>query len=93
MPRLPIPEQDDNSWGAILKFLRVSHREDGSLRGVTNGINVHDFGAKGDGGTDDTLAIQSALNIVESAGGVVRILAGTYLVSTTRLIASKELPK
>lgn len=33
MPRLPVPGQDDNVWGDILnEFLRVSHKEDGTLK-------------------------------------------------------------
>lgn len=40
-------------------------------------LNVLDFGAKGDGVTDDTSAIQSALN----AGFSVFVPEGTYLIS------------
>ena len=44
-------------------------------------INVKDFGAKGDGITKDTAAIQSAIN----AGGVVYFPAGVYLSGTLYL--------
>ncbi len=43
--------------------------------------NVRDFGAKGDGVTDDTAAIQSALDAVAKTGGVVHMPAGNYLIS------------
>jgi polygalacturonase len=42
-------------------------------------FNVRDYGAKGDGKTLDTAAIQKALNDSGKSGGTVRIRAGTYL--------------
>lgn len=42
-------------------------------------INVADFGAKGDGVSDDTAAIQAAIDKVEN-GGVVEVPRGTYRV-------------
>ena len=48
-----------------------------TLRAET--FNVKDFGAKGDGITFDTTAIQNALNACAGKGGVVRIPPGTYL--------------
>lgn len=34
-----------------------------------NGVSVMDFGAKGDGATDDTAAIQAAINFISERGG------------------------
>ncbi len=43
-------------------------------------FNVIAFGAKGDGKTDDTSAIQAAMNAAAEKGGVVLIPPGKYLV-------------
>jgi polygalacturonase len=46
-------------------------------------INVKTFGAKGDGVTDDTAAIQAAVDYVFSAGGgTLAFPTGTYRVTT-----------
>src|SRR5690349_6913717 len=50
------------------------------LQGPVN--NVKAFGAVGDGVTDDTAAIQAALNAVPGIGGVVYVPAGTYLLTS-----------
>lgn len=42
-------------------------------------FNVRDFGAKGDGETFDTVAIQKALDACKASGGVVEFPAGKYL--------------
>lgn len=46
-------------------------------------INVKDFGATGDGTTDDTAAIQDAINSVELSGGTIYLPKGIYKISDT----------
>jgi hypothetical protein len=54
------------------------------------GINVKDFGAVGDGVTDDTAAIQAAIDYVGGiGGGVVFFSRGVYLVSSVLNMAVK----
>ena len=45
------------------------------------GVDVTWFGAKGDSVTDDTAAIQAAINSLPAAGGSVFFPAGTYVIS------------
>jgi Pectate lyase superfamily protein len=43
--------------------------------------DVKDYGAKGDGTTDDTAAITAAINALPSTGGVLYFPSGTYVTS------------
>ena len=51
-------------------------------------INVRDpaYGAKGDGATDDTAAIQAAYNAAPTSGAVVVFPQGTYIVSAAIVV-------
>lgn len=52
--------------------------------GTPNWGNVIDFGATGDGVTDDTSAIQAAVaSVCAVGGGIVYYPVGTYLISAT----------
>ncbi|HEY2022183.1 glycoside hydrolase family 28 protein [Paraburkholderia sp.] len=50
-----------------------------SSPGVSSTFNVADYGAKGDGTTDDTAAIQKALNAASAAKGTVTFPQGTFM--------------
>jgi len=51
-------------------------------------INVKEYGAKGDGRTDDTKAIQMAINQAKQRGGTAYFPSGTYIVSQLNIQSS-----
>lgn len=81
----------DNSKGDALVGFRQSNAS-GFLTGAVGRtvnskfqetISVKDFGAIGDGITDDTAAVQAAVDAVSVTGGCVYFPAGTYLLTGT----------
>ncbi len=52
-------------------------------------VNVRDKGAVGDGRTNDTAAIQAAIDAVAGTGGTVLVPNGRYLVDATGKLALK----
>src|SRR5476651_1458973 len=55
-------------------------------------LNVKDFGAKGDGTTKDTVAIQEAIDRCSIlGGGIVTVPAGTYLTGAIALRSNTTL--
>ncbi|MCX7513930.1 right-handed parallel beta-helix repeat-containing protein [Frateuria hangzhouensis] len=49
-------------------------------------VDVRDKGAKGDGKTDDTWAIQDAIDALPEQGGTVVVPAGHYMVDATQAL-------
>lgn len=58
---------------------------------TTNIFNVRDYGAVGNGTTDDTTAIQSAINACSSTGGTIFFPTGIYGVTNELYYTSEEL--
>src|SRR4051812_39554872 len=57
-----------------------------ALVSATNGVfDVREFGAKGDGATLDTVAINKAIEECSASGGQVRVSPGRYLSGSIRL--------
>ena len=53
-------------------------------------ISVTDFGAVGDGSTDDTAAIQACIDSIESTGGTVFFPLGTYNIGAVTIGTSSN---
>lgn len=53
---------------------------------LRDGLSVKDFGAVGDGSTDDTNAINNALSAAATTGGSVFLPQGTYKVTNTLVV-------
>lgn len=94
MARLPTVGSDNGTWGDILNtFLSVSHDSEGRLKNLW--FNVKDYGAVGNGSTDDTAEIQAAIDAAEAAvattgGATVFFPQGAYLVSSTLTVQSSN---
>ncbi len=103
--RLPTPGSDNGNWGDILNdYLGVAHNATGQVKYTQAGtgavertlnarlgdaLSVKDFGAVGDGVTDDAAAIQAAINAANTqGGGTVFVPYGTYLVGAAVTLKS-----
>ena len=78
-----IPKYDQGATGAVNRAINLK---------LAESISVKDFGATGNGSTDDTAAIQAALTYANTIGGCkVFIPTGTYLCSSSLLIYKNTL--
>ena len=53
-------------------------------------VSVTDYGAKGDGTTNDSTAIQAALTALSETGGIIFFPKGVYLLQTALLFYSNQ---
>ncbi|HSW48503.1 MAG TPA: hypothetical protein VLG67_05485 [Candidatus Saccharimonadales bacterium] len=93
MARLPQVGGDVGNWGEVLNdFLGVEHNTDGTHKpsaGNSAVVSVEAYGAKGDynpasnTGTDDTAAIQAAVNAAVAIGGILRFGPKKYRITST----------
>jgi hypothetical protein len=70
-------QYDPAGTGAVSTTVQAKLRET---------VSVKDFGATGDGSTDDTTAISNAITYVSTNGGAVYFPAGVYLTSASLVI-------
>lgn len=67
------------------RFMTVEHNNDGTHKAITQVtdpyVDVRAFGAVGDGVTDDTAAVQAAIDAVSASGGTVYFPVGVYMVN------------
>jgi Pectate lyase superfamily protein len=90
MSRLPVVSADGNAWGTILNdFLSQAHNADGSIKNLFFNVKDPAYGAIGNGSTDDTAAIQAAINAVAAAGsGCIFFPGGTYKITSTLTVTT-----
>jgi len=73
-----------SSGSSLIGFIQTgattTRTVESKLRDV---VSVKDFGAVGDGSTDDTTAIQNAINAMQGSGAQIYFPKGTYIVSST----------
>ena len=78
---------DLSSLSEILSVPRALYAERaGSISGQRFGLNVKDFGATGDGSTDDIAAFELALDSAKVLGSKLFVPAGLYRITRTLVI-------
>jgi polygalacturonase len=79
-PPAPAPTRPPAALSALLLLLTIFIQPAPATPGPPQEWNVRDYGARGDGRTLDTRAIQQALDACAAAGGgLVRVPPGDYL--------------
>ena len=81
--RLNLWQSDGITAGTVLAANSTDPPENIVFPADAGVLNVKDFGAQGDGVTDDTAAIQAALNAFPNGGRIIYLPNGTYRISDT----------
>lgn len=79
-------EYRNNQWIPYLNGIENSITEINSKLNNRGVINVKDFGAKGDGTTNDTLSINNAISSATLNGNKLYFPSGTYLITSKLII-------
>lgn len=81
----------DIKVGQIYEAIYNSVSDCFDIFSISKNVNVRDFGATGDGTTDDRASIQSAIDYCASnGGGAVFFPEGTYLIGSINTFNSKK---
>lgn len=82
----PVPSPAASETAAVATTAALSTAASGTPIYAQKILNVTQFGAAGDGRTDDTAAIQAAIDAVPASGGTVIFPPGTYIVAPTKTV-------
>lgn len=78
------PTTKASYWADLTnKQLKILYNNDWTVVKPFQAVTVKDFGAKGDGSTDDTASFKNALELANKVTGLVDIPVGTYLLGST----------
>ena len=80
MTGITVPALGSFGWGPVLDeaLVGISGLQAQLFR---HGLDVREYGAVGDGVTDDTAAVQAAINAVGTGGGTVYLPPGSYVLN------------
>lgn len=82
------------SYSKAKKALNQANTNAAQLADIVINVKIAPYNAKGDGSTDDTIAIQNAINDVSNnGGGVVFLPSGIYLISSALQMKSNVVLK
>ncbi|GEM_PF-2883039 len=80
------PTSAANGTAASSTTVAVATAASGAPTYAQTILNVRQYGAVGDGKTDDTAAIQAAIDAVPASGGTVMFPPGTYIVAPKKTV-------